>query len=422
VIGKYEIVEVRGRQILDSRGNPTVECDIRTGKGFGRAAVPSGASTGKHEALELRDGGKAYHGLGVRKAIENIALIEAALKGHDCRDQDGIDRIMLEMDPSPNKSSLGANATLAVSMAVCRAAASAREGTVYDQVGISYGNQEYSLPVPFFNVINGGAHAGTGLDVQEFMIAPIGAASFSDAVRMGSEVYHELKAYLSKKYGAAAVNVGDEGGFAPPMKKTDEALKALQAAVKKARYTKEIAFALDCAATGFRKGKKYKLDGKTFTPEKLAAYYESLTKKYPIINIEDPFHEDDYAGFAILTEMIGDKVQVTGDDLFVTNKDRIKEGIRMRAGNGLIFKLNQIGTLTEAYSAAHMALHAGYNVMVSHRSGETCDDFIADLSVGMACGQLKAGAPCRGERLAKYNRLLRIEEHGIPYTGSAWRA
>ncbi|MBN3036846.1 MAG: phosphopyruvate hydratase [Candidatus Diapherotrites archaeon] len=421
MIGKYEITDIKARQILDSRGNPTVECWVKTGKGTGIASVPSGASTGKHEAVELRDGEKEYNGLGVTKAVKNISRIEAKLMGHDARDQDGIDRIMMEMDGTPNKSHLGANATLAVSMAVCRAAASSKEGEVYDHIGIIYGARNFVLPVPFFNVINGGQHAGNALDIQEFMIAPIGAESFSEALRIGSEVHHSLKGILHSKYGVNAVNVGDEGGFAPPMKKSKEALDALVAAVKKSGHYKKVGICMDAAATSFQKGKKYKLDGKVMDAEGLTEYYESLAAKYPIIAIEDPFGEDDYDAFAMLTERIGENVQITGDDIFVTNNERLKDGIMCRAGNALLLKLNQIGTIIEAFDAAHLARHAGYSIMVSHRSGETCDPFIADLAVGIGCGQIKAGAPCRGERLAKYNQLLRIEEHDLPYAGMDWR-
>ncbi|MCK4327878.1 MAG: phosphopyruvate hydratase [Candidatus Diapherotrites archaeon] len=415
MIGKYDITSVRARQIFDSRGNPTIECDVSCGKGFGRASVPSGASTGKHEALELRDKGKAYHGKGVLKAIDNIhQLVAPKLIAKDVRDQDGIDKLMINVDGSANKRNLGANATLAVSIACCKAAASAKEAAVYEHIGQIYTHYEptYHTPVPFFNIINGGKHSNNKLDVQEFMIVPK-AKTFGEAMRIGSETYYELKKLLEKKFGV--VGVGDEGGFSPPLKKTSEAIDFIMKAAKSAGHSKNVSIALDVAASEFYKSKRYRIDGKQLPPTKLMDYYEKLVESYPIVSIEDPFHEDDFKSFAGLTERIGQEVQIVGDDLFVTSTQRLKEGIRMCAGNAMILKVNQIGTLTEAFEAAGLAFHSSYQVMVSHRSADTTDSFIADLAVGIEAKQIKSGAPCRGERLAKYNQLLRIEEQGVPY-------
>ena len=415
MIGKYDITSVRARQIFDSRGKPTIECDVSCGKGFGRASVPSGASTGKHEALELRDKGKAYHGKGVTKAVDNIhQLVAPKLIAKDVRDQDGIDKLMINIDGSANKRNLGANAMLAVSIACCKAAASAKEVAVYEHIGQIYTHYEpvYHTPVPFFNIINGGKHSNNKLDVQEFMLVPK-AKTFAEAMRIGTETYYELRKLLEKKFGV--VGVGDEGGFSPPLKKTTEALDFILKAAKSAGHSKNIAIALDVAASEFYKSKKYRIDGKQLAPTKLMDYYESLVTKYPIISIEDPFHQDDFKSFSDLTVRIGESVQVVGDDLFVTSTQRLKEGIRTSAGNAMILKVNQIGTLTEAFEAAGLASHSKYKIMVSHRSGDTTDDFIADLAVGIEAKQIKAGAPCRGERLAKYNQLLRIEEQGIDY-------
>ncbi len=416
MIGKYDITSVKARQILDSRGNPTVECDVYCGKGFGRASVPSGVSTGSHEAKELRDGYKDYNGLGVLKAVENTMLIGQKLIGQDVRDQSGIDRTSKDMDGTPDRSNLGSNALLAVSIAANKAAASAKEAMVFEHIGHIFTHAEpvYATPVPFFNVINGGAHAGNKLDIQEFMLVPK-AKTFSEALRISTETYHALKKVIAKKYGAEATNVGDEGGFAPPLKKTEEALKLLQSAVRKAGHTKQISFALDCAANHFHKNGKYRLDGKTMAPEKLIKYYTKLVDDYPIVSIEDPFHEDDYPSFTALTKAIGDRIQIVGDDLFVSQESRVRQGISEQAGNCVLLKPNQVGTITDAFQTAQLANQSNFGVMISHRSGETCDDFIADLAVGMGCKQIKAGAPCRGERLAKYNELLRIEEVGIEH-------
>ncbi|MCD6522526.1 MAG: phosphopyruvate hydratase [Candidatus Diapherotrites archaeon] len=420
MIGKYEITAVRARQIFDSRGNPTIEVDVQSGKGFGRASVPSGVSKGKLEAVELRDGGKAYNGLGVLKAVENIKMIEKELLGRDCRDQEGIDHLLIELDGTKNKSHLGANTILAVSMACAKAAASSKECWLYEHLSPIYEHAgiEFKMPIPFFNVINGGKHAMNKLPIQEFMIAPIGAESFSEAMRISTETYHALKSILQSKFKNAAIGVGDEGGFVAPIKTAEEALKLLEAAVKKAGHKKKVAFAMDVAASSLYKSKKYNMGTKKMSSEQLLKYYIKLVEKYPIINIEDPFHEQDFDSFAALVEAIGENVQITGDDIFVTNAERIVLGIRKRAANALLLKLNQVGTVSEAMSAARMADRAGWNIMVSHRSGETCDSFISDFAVAIGAKQIKAGAPCRGERLAKYNQLLRIEEHTqAPYAG-----
>jgi len=407
----FQIVSVRGRWILDSRGNPTVEAEVQTlGGGFGRAAVPSGASTGKHEALELRDGGKQFHGKGVRKAVDNVNnVIAKEIIGMDSRDQEAVDRRMIELDGTKNKSQLGANAILSVSLAVAHAAADTYGLPLFQYLG---GLLARTLPVPLMNIINGGKHAGNELKIQEFMIVPVGAASFAEALRMGSEVYHSLRKYLANKYGLSAVNVGDEGGFAPPMKQTREALEALVAAIRDAGYEpgKDVALAIDAAASNFydeRKG-TYSIDGRELTREKMMEFYEELVKEYPIVSVEDPLHEEDFEGFAELTRSL--KVQVVGDDIFVTNVERFSKGIEAGAANALLLKVNQIGTLTEAIEAARLAMQHGYSVVVSHRSGETEDATIAHLAVALNTGQIKTGAPARGERTAKYNELLRIEE------------
>ena len=375
-----------------------------------------------HEALELRDKKKAYWGKGVSKAMQSVRAIEQKLIGHDCRDQDGIDRIMINLDSTKHMKSLGANATTAVSIAINKAASSAKECEVHEHVGViaSYPGPYYT-PMPFFNVINGGAHAGNALDIQEFMIVPVNAKTFEEAMQIGTECYHSLKEALKKKYGPSAVNIGDEGGFAPPLKKTTEALDMLDKAVKKAGHTKDVMYSLDCAASAWLKGKSYKFEGKAMPGEKLVKFYEKLCSKYPIINIEDPFHEDDFKCHTWLTSVIGNKVQITGDDIFVTDNIRLRDGIRARACNAMLLKINQVGTITQAVEASHLAIHAGYSVMVSHRSGDTSDPFIADFAVGIGATQIKSGAPCRGERLAKYNQLLRLEETGIPFIGDKWR-
>lgn len=364
--------------------------------------MPSGASTGKHEAVELRDNNKKYLGKGVLKAVENInKIISKKIIGKDARKQKSIDKLMVDM-AGENKSKLGANATLAVSLAVARASGK----QLYKRLQRLTGNK-FLMPIPFCNVINGGKHAGNALNIQEFMIAPVGASSFSEALRMNTETYHILKKIIQKKYGKSAVNVGDEGGFAPPIDDARQALNMLVKAIDEAGYNKKIKIAMDCAASEFFSKGIYSLK-RQYSPELLTSYYLELIKKYPIISIEDPFAEDDFDSFQKFRKKT--KIQIVGDDLLVTNKDRIKMAIENKLCNALLLKVNQIGTLTEAIEAAQLAFNNNWNVMVSHRSGETSDDFIADLSVALGCGQIKSGAPARGERTAKYNQLLRIEE------------
>ncbi len=410
IVEKFRIRKIKAREILDSRGNPTVEVDVHTGSGVARAAVPSGASTGKHEAIELRDGGRRYGGKGVLKAVGNVnGLIARGLKGRDVRLQGEIDEYLIELDGTENKSKLGANALLGVSMAACKAAAMGKGMPLFRYIASIAGNKNPSLPVPSMNVINGGAHAGNMIDIQEFMIQPFGS-TFAESMRMGAETYHVLKGIIKEKHGKDAINVGDEGGFAAPLKGTAEALDLIMKAIDDAGYHGKIMLALDAAASGFFRNGTYHLDGKKLGTEELTDFYAGLASRYPIISMEDPFDEEDWHGFAALTEKIGKKVTVIGDDLLVTNVRRIRKAVEMEACNGLLLKVNQIGTITEAIRAAKYAMESGWRVMVSHRSGETCDSFIADLVVGLGTGLIKTGAPCRSERLAKYNQLMRIEE------------
>ncbi|XP_050414906.1 enolase [Patella vulgata] len=414
------IKSIKARQIFDSRGNPTVEVDLTTENGLFRAAVPSGASTGIYEAIELRDKDpKAYHGKGVSKAVENVNSRIAPLlleKQPDIKDQAAVDQLMLQLDGTDNKGTLGANAILGVSLAVCKAAANHKGVPLYRHLADLAGNKQVILPVPSFNVINGGSHAGNKLAMQEFMILPLGAKSFTEAMRMGTEVYHHLKAVIKKKYGQDACNVGDEGGFAPNIQDNKEGLELLKTAIENAGYTGRIKIAMDTAASEFCKDKMYDLDFKNpnsdksqwLTTDQLADLYRGFIKDYPIVSIEDPFDQDDWEGYSKLTASVD--IQIMGDDLLVTNPTRVQKGIDLKACNSLLLKVNQIGTVTEAIQACKMAQAAGWSVMVSHRSGETEDSFIADLVVGLCTGQIKTGAPCRSERLAKYNQLLRIEE------------
>ncbi len=406
----FRIIRVWALEILDSRGNPTVEAWVET-EALRRACfkVPSGASTGKFEALELRDGDERFGGRGVRRAVKNVNdVIADKIVGLDSRDQRLIDRTLIELDGTENKSKLGANAILSVSVAVAKAAAATSDLPLYKYLG---GVDSYMLPTPMMNIINGGLHAGNNLSFQEFMIIPTGFKYFSEALRAGVEVYHTLKQLLKDKYGVSAVNVGDEGGFAPPMSQTEEALEMLVRAVEQAGYEpdRQVVLGLDCAASTFYKDGKYLVDGHSYTPGELLDYYVNLVEKYPVKSIEDPFQEDDFYHHSQITRKLGGKVQIVGDDLFVTNKDRLQQGIRLGSCNALLFKLNQVGTLTEALEAATTAFRAGYNVIVSHRSGETEDTTIADLSVALNTGLIKAGAPARSERTSKYNRLLEIE-------------
>ncbi len=405
------ILDIAGREILDSRGNPTVEVDVRLEDGsIGRAAVPSGASTGAHEAVELRDGGKRYGGKGVEKAVAAVnGEIFDTLAGLDAEDQVKIDRAMIQLDGTPNKARLGANAILGVSLAVAKAAASAANLPLYRYVG---GAKANTLPVPMMNIINGGVHADNPIDFQEFMIMPVGAPTFREALRCGAEIFHTLK----KALGDAGhnTNVGDEGGFAPNLKSPDEALTFVSKAVEKAGYKlgEDVFFALDPASTEFFKDGKYVLEGegKTLSPDEMVKVYADLCKRYPIVSIEDGMAEDDWAGWKALTNAVGKTVNLVGDDLFVTNTKRLKQGIDTQTANAILIKVNQIGSLTETLETVDMAHRAAYKAVMSHRSGETEDSTIADLAVATNCGQIKTGSLARSDRLAKYNQLLRIEE------------
>ena len=400
------IKDIHAREILDSRGNPTIEVEVTTDDGyFGRAAVPSGASTGIWEAVELRDGGSKFHGKGVSKAVSSVKEeILPKLRGHEVTEQSKLDALMIDLDGTDNKGRLGGNAILGVSIAAAQAAAASRGVKLYEYV-----NPDANLlPVPFFNVINGGLHAANPLDFQEFMVAPTGAKSFREAYRMGSEIYQTLKKNLKQKYGQDATNVGDEGGFSPPMKTPEEAIEVIISSAEELGYGDKVTLAMDVAASSFYKDGAYSYKGKNISTSELIDVYVDLVDKYPISSIEDPLEEEDYEGFVAMTKALD--IQVVGDDLFVTNPKRLQKGIDMGACNSLLWKVNQIGSLTEALKAANLAMKNGYTVMASHRSGETEDPFVADLSVALGCGQIKTGAPCRGERTAKYNQLLRIEE------------
>ncbi|OEY04242.1 phosphopyruvate hydratase [Corynebacterium sp. BCW_4722] len=404
-----DIMHIFAREILDSRGNPTVEVEALLSDGsVGEAAVPSGASTGEHEAHELRDGDERYGGKGVRKAVENVnEQIADALIAVEADDQRVVDKLMCDLDGTPNKKNLGANAILGVSMAVAKAAADAAELPLFRYIG---GPNAHLLPVPMMNILNGGAHADSGVDVQEFMIAPIGAETFSEALRMGTEVYHALKSVIKSK--GLSTGLGDEGGFAPSVDSTKAALDLIVEAIEKAGYTAgdEIALALDVASSEFFENGTYNFEGGQHSAEEMAQVYADLVEQYPIVSIEDPLDENDWDGYVKLTEAIGDKVQIVGDDFFVTNPERLAKGIEMGAANALLVKVNQIGTLTETFDAVDLAHRNGYRTMMSHRSGETEDTTIADLAVALGCGQIKTGAPARSERVAKYNQLLRIEQ------------
>ncbi|MEV0434120.1 phosphopyruvate hydratase [Nocardia sp. NPDC050413] len=404
------IEQVGAREILDSRGNPTVEVEIALDDGtLTRADVPSGASTGEHEAVELRDGGDRYNGKGVTKAVEGVLdEIAPAIIGLDAVEQRTVDQVLLDLDGTPDKSRLGANALLGVSLAVARGAAESSGLELFRYLG---GPNAHVLPVPMMNILNGGAHADTGVDVQEFMVAPIGAPTFREALRWGTEVYHSLKAVLKEK--GLSTGLGDEGGFAPDVAGTKEALDLISLAIQKAGYKlgTDVALALDVAATEFyTPGEGYKFEGKVRSAEEMGRFYEELLTQYPLVSIEDPLSEDDWDGWVALTDAIGDKVQLVGDDLFVTNPERLEEGIAKGAANALLVKVNQIGTLTETLDAVDLAHRNGYKTMMSHRSGETEDTTIADLAVAVGSGQIKTGAPARSERVAKYNQLLRIED------------
>ena len=404
-----EIVAVIAREILDSRGNPTVEVEVALEDGsLGRAAVPSGASTGAFEASERRDGGDRYLGKGVLEAVAAVEdRIAGEVEGIEASEQRLIDQIMIDLDATPNKSELGANAILGVSLAVARAAAESADLPLFRYIG---GPSAHVLPVPMMNILNGGAHADTGVDIQEFMFAPIGAEDFNTALRMGAEVYHSLKSVLKKR--GLATGLGDEGGFAPDLPTNRDALDLIGEAVEAAGLTlgSDIALALDVASTEFFSDGAYTFEGASKTSDEMAAYYASLLDDYPLVSIEDPLAEDDWQGWVDLTTAVGERVQLVGDDLFVTNPVRLADGIEKEAANALLVKVNQIGSLTETLDAVALAHRSGYACMMSHRSGETEDTTIADLAVATDCGQIKTGAPARSERVAKYNQLLRIEE------------
>lgn len=420
MLNKLEIVGVQGREILDSRGNPTVEVEVELeGGAVGRAAVPSGASTGKFEAVELRDGGRRYHGLGVHKAVEHVNTILAeAIMFENALDQRNIDRLLREADGTENKENMGANAILGVSMAVARAAANGLEMPLYRYLG---GIGAHELPVPMMNILNGGVHADNTVDLQEFMIMPVGAKSFSEGLQMCAEIYHTLKKVL--KAGGYATSVGDEGGFAPNLKNTEEVLTYIVDAIKLSGYEAgtQVKIAIDAASSELydEESGMYVFPGESQmsgiqvqrTAEEMVDYYLRLVDGFPIISIEDGLQEEDWEGWQLMTKKLGHKVQLVGDDLFVTNTRRLKKGIEMGAANSILVKVNQIGTLSESFDAIEMAKQAGYTTVISHRSGETEDSIIADIAVAVNSGQIKTGAPCRSDRVAKYNQLLRIEEH-----------
>jgi enolase len=403
------IKEVKAREILDSRGNPTVEVEVKLDNSIiGRAAVPSGASTGAFEAAELRDGGKRYLGKGVQIAVKNVnEKLAPLVVGLKAEDQRNLDEQMIKLDGTKNKSSLGANAILGVSLATARASANSANQSLFKYLG---GSDAKTLPVPMMNILNGGAHADTNVDIQEFMVAPIGAGTFKESLRWGAEIYHSLKSVLKKK--GLATSIGDEGGFAPNLASNRAALDLILEAVELAGFKagSEIALAMDVAATEFFDNRSYKFEGKQLTSDQMITYYSDLVAAYPLLSIEDPLDENDWDGWAKLTAQLGDKIQIVGDDLFVTNPERLLRGIESKTANALLVKVNQIGTLTETIDAVNLAHKSNYRSMMSHRSGETEDTTIADLAVALNCGQIKTGAPARSERVAKYNQLLRIEE------------
>ena len=409
----FKIEKTVSREVLDSRGNPTIQVDLYTKSGLGRFSVPSGASKGHLEALELRDGDRhRYAGLGVQKAVENVnQILGPKIQGMDSREQTKIDRILVNLDGTENKGRLGANAILGVSIALARAAADTAKLPLYRALA---GERKPSLPMPLMNIINGGKHAGNDLSFQEFMVIPAGFRTFKDALRCGAEIYHALRLRLEAKYGKSAINVGDEGGFAPPISTVEEALGQINDAVDEAGYSpgQNVILGMDAAADSFYNPKAgtYTVDGKEIDSDELLELYVSLQARFPLKSIEDPFHDEDFDNFSRIAKKIGTRVQIVGDDLFVTNTKRIAQGIRAKAANALLVKINQIGTLTETLEAVEMARRAEFGLVLSHRSGETEDTSIADISVALATGQIKAGAPARGERTAKYNRLLLIEE------------
>ena len=410
VIQMDSIKSIRAMQVLDSRGNPTIKCFLETDQGVVSAMVPSGASTGKFEAVELRDNGKEYGGKSVLKAVSNVnSIIGPKVNGMDVTELEAIDRLMIELDGTENKARLGANAILSVSLAVARAGAIAEGKELFEYLGEKFGNKNFELPRPQLNIMNGGKHAGFEHDIQEHMIAPLKAKSFTDGLRKSVEVYHALKSELKEKFGARAVALGDEGGFVPPISSTEERLELMVGAIEKAGYSGEIELALDPAASEFFENGKYVIGKKEFEAGELSDYYLDLCSRFPIYSIEDGFAEEDWNAWQEFTKKAGNKLQIVGDDLLVTNPKRIQKALDLKACNALLLKVNQIGTLTESFEAARLAKKNNWNVVISHRSGETSDAFIADLVVGIAAGQSKFGAPARSERNAKYNRLFEIE-------------
>ena len=401
------IESVHARQILDSRGNPTVEVDVRLDSGaLGRAAVPSGASTGVHEAVELRDGGDAYGGKGVTKAVANVDReIADAVGGRDPFDQAGLDRALIELDGTPNKSRLGANAILGVSLATAKAAAADQGVSLFAHLGA---DGAVTLPVPMLNVINGGVHADNSIDLQEFMVVPVGTETFADALRVGAEAYHSLKQVLQER--GLETGVGDEGGFAPNLESSEAAIEAILEAADRAGHRDRVAIALDPATSEVFRDGVYRFEGRELQSDEMPAFWAELVERYPIVSLEDPLAEDDWDGWAQLTAELGDRVQLVGDDVFVTSSDRLREGIERKVANSILVKVNQIGTITETVEALDLARTSGYSTVMSHRSGETEDATIADLAVAYNTGQIKTGAPARSDRVAKYNQLLRIEE------------
>jgi enolase len=400
------IKRVRGRQILDSRGNPTVEVDVELESGaFGRAAVPSGASTGVHEAVELRDGGPKWGGKGVTRAVANVSEIEREVAGMEAREQDQLDRRLIELDGTPNKGRLGANAILGVSLAVAKAAAAEAHEPLYRYLG---GDAAATLPVPMLNVINGGAHAANSIDLQEFMVVPVGAPTFAEGLRIGAEVYHALKQVLAER--GLATGVGDEGGFAPDLESSEAAIEAILEAAGRAGHRDAVAIALDPATSEVFSDGVYRFEGREYASAEMPAFWAELVERYPIVSIEDGLAEDDWEAWAQLTRELGDRVQLVGDDLFVTNPERLRDGVERGVANSILVKVNQIGTLTETIEAVRLAQSNGYTAVMSHRSGETEDATIADLAVALGTGQVKTGAPARSDRVAKYNQLIRIEE------------
>ena len=430
----YKIKNVSARGIFDSRGNPTIECVVKTSFGKFVASVPSGASTGKREAVELRDGGKKFGGLGVNKAVRNInEVLSVVVKGMDCREQNKIDKALIDEDGTKDKSKFGANAILAVSLAVCKAGAVAckseieskdecKRRDVFEHIATLSG-RKFSLPVPALNIINGGKHAGNNLDFQEYQVVPYGFDSFKDALGAGVEIFHELGKKVLEDYGKGAVNVGDEGGFAPQMSKVEEPLDEILKAIETLGYAGKVGIGIDVAASSFSKkddtGKFiYELEGHRLNSEKLLDEYSALLDIYPLVSIEDPFNEADYSAWELICSKLGKRVQILADDLTVSQKKYVRESIDNKRANALLLKVNQVGTVSEAIESANVAFDAKWDVQVSHRSGETNDTFIADFAVGLGCGQIKSGAPNRGERIAKYNRLLKIEEENqIPFVG-----